>query len=68
YLYSSEVYYIISGKGIMHINSQIEQVEEGSTIYIPPKSIQFIENTGSHDLVFLCIVDPAWKKEDEIVL
>jgi len=68
YLYSSEVYYIISGKGIMHINSQIEQVEEGSTIYIPPKSIQFIENTGSQDLVFLCIVDPAWKKEDEIVL
>ena len=52
----------------MHINSQIEQVEEGSTIYIPPQSIQFIENAGSQDLVFLCIVDPAWKKEDEIVL
>ena len=68
YLYSSEVYFILSGKGIMHINNQIEQVEKGYTIYIPPKSIQFIENPGNQDLVFLCIVDPAWAKEDEIIL
>jgi mannose-6-phosphate isomerase-like protein (cupin superfamily) len=34
-------------------------------IYIPPNSIQRIKNTGMNDLIFLCIVDPAWKSEDE---
>ena len=68
YLYSSEVYYILAGRGIMHINEQVEEVREGSTVFIPPRSIQFIENSGKGDLVFLCIVDPAWKQEDEIVL
>ena len=68
YLYSSEVYYILSGKGIMHIDGQIEEVSEESAVFIPPKSIQFIENSGKQDLVFLCIVDPAWQKEDEFIL
>lgn len=36
-------------------------------IYIPPHSKQFIENNGSVNLKFLCIVDPAWKPEDEEV-
>ena len=36
-------------------------------IYIPPDSLQFIQNTGTNDLVFLCIVDPAWKKENETI-
>jgi len=52
----------------MHINEETQSVHPGNTIYIPPKSLQFIQNTGKVDLVFLCIVDPAWKKEDEIIL
>ena len=67
-LKTSEVYYILEGEGIMHINEELEKVKSSQTIYIPPNSIQYIENTGKSDLKFLCIVDPAWKKEDEIVL
>jgi mannose-6-phosphate isomerase-like protein (cupin superfamily) len=29
--------------------------------------MQYIENTGVSVLKFLCIVDPAWRKEDEEV-
>lgn len=29
---------------------------------------QYLENTGKNNLKFLCIVDPAWKKEDEAIL
>ncbi len=68
YLHSSEVYYILSGKGCMHINGQVEEAVPGTTIYIPPRSIQFIENTGKDDLVFLCIVNPPWRKENEFVI
>jgi mannose-6-phosphate isomerase-like protein (cupin superfamily) len=67
-LKTSEVYYIIEGEGIMHIDAEIAPVRPGATVYIPPKAIQFIENSGKTDLVFLAIVDPAWRLEDEEVL
>ncbi|HLB71068.1 MAG: cupin domain-containing protein [Candidatus Methanoperedens sp.] len=67
-LKTSEVYYILDGEGIMHIDGESEKVSQGQAIYIPPRSKQYIQNTGSSDLVFLCIVDPAWRREDEEVL
>jgi mannose-6-phosphate isomerase-like protein (cupin superfamily) len=66
-LKTSEVYYILSGKGEMHINQESQIVEEGDAIYIPPNTKQFISNCGDIPLVFICLVDPAWRKEDEIV-
>jgi mannose-6-phosphate isomerase-like protein (cupin superfamily) len=64
-LRTSEVYYILSGEGIMHIDGERAPVRPGETVYIPPKAKQQITNNGSADLVFLCIVDPAWRIEDE---
>lgn len=64
----SEVYYILEGTGIMHIDDEAEQIEAGDTVYIPPKTVQWIENAGDCNLVFLCIVDPAWQPEHEEVL
>jgi mannose-6-phosphate isomerase-like protein (cupin superfamily) len=29
---------------------------------------QYIQNTGRKNLVFICIVDPAWKIEDEEII
>ncbi len=66
-LRTSEVYYIISGEGIMHIDNETAPVRPGSTVYIPPRAMQCIHNSGGTDLVFICIVDPAWRKEDEEV-
>lgn len=65
---TSEVYYILEGKGRMYINQEVAEVEAGCAIDIPPQAVQSIENIGSDDLVFLCIVDPAWCHEDEIVM
>jgi len=67
-LRTSEVYYIIEGEGTMHINDDSAPVRPGSTIYIPPSAKQSITNSGKTDLRFICIVDPAWRKEDEEVL
>jgi mannose-6-phosphate isomerase-like protein (cupin superfamily) len=66
-LKTSEVYYILSGKGEMYIEDETQLVEPGDTVYIPPNARQFIHNCGSEPLVFICIVDPAWRKEDETV-
>lgn len=67
-LKTSEVYYILSGKGEMHIDDETETLRPGQAVYIPPNATQYIKNSGGEDLKFICIVDPAWKPEDEEVL
>ena len=67
-LATAEVYYIVEGFGEMFVDDECEPVEPGSVVYIPPGAVQYIENTGDHELVFLCIVDPAWKPSDEEVI
>ena len=64
-LKSSEVYYILQGEGEMYVDYEKEKVHSGQVIYIPPNSVQRIKNIGTCKLVFLCIVDPAWRAEDE---
>jgi mannose-6-phosphate isomerase-like protein (cupin superfamily) len=64
-LKSCEVYYITAGSGLMHIDEKAFEVGPEIAIYIPPGARQYIENTGKSDLNFLCIVDPAWRQEDE---
>ena len=66
-LKTSEFYYILSGSGEMHIDDETHIVEPGDAVYIPPDARQFIRNSGSEPLVFICIVDRAWRKEDETV-
>lgn len=65
---SSEIYYILEGVAILKIDHQLYQLGKDDSIYVPPMSEQLIENTGTINLRFLCIVDPAWKSEDEIIL
>jgi mannose-6-phosphate isomerase-like protein (cupin superfamily) len=67
-LKTSEVYYVLGGIGRMHINKETRKVQSGDAIYIPPRSLQYIENIGKSDLIFLCIVDPAWRLRDEVVI
>ncbi len=62
---ASEVYYILNGYGIMHINDETAEVSPGDMIYIPPRAVQWIENQGPDSLEFLCVVDPAWKPDAE---
>jgi mannose-6-phosphate isomerase-like protein (cupin superfamily) len=67
-LKTSEVYYVMEGEGVMHIGDETAPVRPGSTVYIPPEATQCITNTGGTDLTFICIVDPAWRTEDEEVV
>lgn len=62
---SSEIYYILKGSGRMYVDEESEDVGPDDTIYVPPNATQHIENTGDTDLVFLCIVYPSWRAEDE---
>jgi len=62
---SVEIYYILEGTGIMHIDDESEEVLPGQVIYIPANSRQYIQNTGDNELKFLAIVHPMWREDDE---
>ena len=66
-LKTTEVYYILEGEGLMHINEESSSVKAQDAVYKPPHARQYIANTGKKDLIFICIVDPAWQKQDEEV-
>jgi mannose-6-phosphate isomerase-like protein (cupin superfamily) len=67
-LASAEVYYVVEGTGLMHVGDEQARVAAGDAVYVPPREVQSIENTGTGRLSFLCIVDPAWRAEDEEIL
>lgn len=67
-LKSSEIYYILEGVGKITIDKESFELKKNDSVYVPPMSEQFIKNTGSDNLQFLCIVEPAWKACDEIIL
>ncbi|GIS74172.1 MAG: hypothetical protein CM1200mP11_3870 [Nitrosopumilaceae archaeon] len=52
----------------MKINSEKFELKKNDSAYVPPNSEQFFENIGSEKLRFLCIVEPAWKPEDDEIL
>jgi mannose-6-phosphate isomerase-like protein (cupin superfamily) len=64
---TSEVYYLLQGSGVMVIDGEERAVTAGDAIYIPPRASQYLRNTGGEEIVFVCIVDPAWRAEDEVV-
>jgi mannose-6-phosphate isomerase-like protein (cupin superfamily) len=64
----TESYYIIKGKGILHIDEEHAHVTPGQIIFIPKNAVQYIENTGKEVLEFLCICNPEWSVViDELV-
>ena len=65
---SSEIYYILEGEGDLKVNDTVFHLQKDDSFFISPNSKQFIKNTGSGNLRFLCIVEPAWKVEDETIL
>ena len=67
-LESTELYYILTGTGSMKIDKEICPVHTGQIVLIPPGAVQNIRNTGTCDLVFLCIVSPKWQPRDEVLV
>ncbi len=62
---STEVYWVLSGRGRMHIGEETAEIAPGEAVLIPPDSVQWIEALGDGELVFLCVVTPPWRAEDD---
>ena len=62
---STEIYWVLSGRGRMHIGDETADIGPGEAVLIPPDSIQWIEAADGEELVFLCVVTPPWSAEDD---
>ncbi len=67
-LQQDEVYYILQGRGQIHIEDEIKSVTTGDIVVILADSAQWIENTGEGELMFAAIVSPPWTREGDMRL
>jgi mannose-6-phosphate isomerase-like protein (cupin superfamily) len=63
-----EIYYFLSGSGVMHVGEGASVVRPGTAVAVPAGAVQWVENTGEGSMEFLCIVDPAWQEQGEEIL
>ena len=64
----TEVYYILSGEGQMHIGEEAAAISSGQTTSVPPGAMQWIANSGTDELLFLAICQPQWKEAEEVIV
>ena len=58
----TEVYYILSGCGRLHVDAEARDVAAGEAVLVPPGTQQWLENTDDAELRFLAIVSPPWSE------
>lgn len=50
-----QIFFILSGMGVIEVGDEEQAVGEGDTIYLPPKLMHSIKNIGTYPLRFLAI-------------
>ena len=67
-----EVYYFISGTGVVHIDGVEHPVEAGSVVFFPGNTSHFVRNTGDQTLKLLFVfavdrfADVEYVYDDEV--
>ena len=64
---TEEIYYILSGSGLMRISDGQADVHPGDAIAIPPGAVHQITNTGTGELKFLCCCAPGYEHDDTVL-
>ena len=64
---AEEIYFVLSGRGVITIGEQTREVQSGAAIAIPAGAPHHIENDGAEELRFLCCCAPAYSHEDTIL-
>ncbi len=65
-LKQTEIYLILEGSGLMHVEDETREVIAGDSVIIPGGAMQWVDNTGEQELRFLAIVSPPWREEDDL--
>jgi mannose-6-phosphate isomerase-like protein (cupin superfamily) len=61
---SEQVYVVVRGRGRMQVAGDVEPVEEGDLVFIPPATSHSIVNDGPEDLVYVAAASPPVSMEE----
>jgi mannose-6-phosphate isomerase-like protein (cupin superfamily) len=64
HLETEEIYYVLSGSGMMTVGEEKREVREGDAIYIPRGSKHTLTNIGTTPMTILLVCGPAHSFED----
>lgn len=65
---SEEIYYVLSGRGLMRVADEEREVGPLDAIALPPGVRHKLTNTGEVPLVFLCCCAPAYEHDDTVMM
>lgn len=65
---SEEVYYVVKGRGTVYLGKELKpiNIEPETALYIPPKTIHCVKNTGEETLVIAFFLAPGEEKAQVI--
>lgn len=66
-LAQAELYFVIQGTGVAYVGQAEITVNAFSTWLVPAQITQHVQNTGSEELIFICIVSPPWTAQGEVL-
>jgi len=61
-----EIYYLISGRGLMTVGDETSEVNAGDAIYVPRGRRHTLRNTGSEPIKLILVCGPAFFYEDQV--
>ncbi|MCF7915101.1 MAG: cupin domain-containing protein [Spirochaetaceae bacterium] len=60
---NEEVFYCVSGNGIMIVDDEEKEYRQGNLVYVPPGCVHQVVNTGEVPLKSLCSVSPPFEEK-----
>jgi mannose-6-phosphate isomerase-like protein (cupin superfamily) len=61
--HNEEVFYCVSGTGIMIVDGEEQEYTPGTVVFSPPGTVHQVVNTGAVPLKSVCSVSPPFEQE-----
>ena len=61
---NEQIYVIVRGHGVMQVADEMQEVGEGTLVYIPPGAAHAIKNTSEEPLVFISATSPPFNSRE----
>ncbi|WP_456481466.1 cupin domain-containing protein [Methanopyrus sp.] len=63
-----EVYWVLEGRGVVHVGSRSLEVHPEDCVEIPRGTVHWVENDGSETLRILCVCSPPYRHGTTVTL
>jgi quercetin dioxygenase-like cupin family protein len=60
---NEEIFYCVSGTGIMIVDGEEQEYTPGAVVFVPPGAVHQVVNTGDVPLKSVCAVSPPFEQQ-----